>query len=128
MNKFLNRVADLFLRIINFCLMIYNTYLIVVLGSSIYGNNIVAKWFCAFFAYLGLSVINNKVYDILSNGEYSETYNEFKQLDISEMINDENQVLKKFRQIASQYRDFVAILNIIIMCTLIYLNGLIHEM
>lgn len=125
MANFLNKVANLFLRITNVCLMIYNTYLIVVLGSCIYGNNIVAKCFCACFAYLGLSFINDKLYDLLSNGEYSKVYNEFKQLDISEMINDENQTLKKFRQIISEYRDFIVTLNVIIMCILTYLNGLI---
>jgi hypothetical protein len=125
MTNFLNKAADLFLRIANACLMIYNTYLIVLLGKSIYGDNTAAKCFCAFFAYLCLEFINDKVYDLLSKGEYSKVYNEFKQLDIAEMINDENQTLKQFRQIMSEHRDFVVTLNVIIMCILIYLNGLI---
>lgn len=125
MNKFLNKTANAILRIINFCLMIYNTYLIVILGKCIYGNNIVAKCFCAFFAYLCLSFINNKVYDLLSNGEYSKVYNEFKQLDIYEMIDDENQTFQELRQIISKYRDFVVTLDVIIMCILSYLNGLV---
>lgn len=125
MTNFLNKAADLFLRIANACLMIYNTYLIVILGKCIYGNNTIAKCFCAFFAYLCLSFINDKLYDLLSNGEYSKAYNEFKQLDITEMINDENQTLKRFRQIMAEYRDFIVTLNVIIMCILIYLNGLV---
>jgi uncharacterized membrane protein (DUF485 family) len=108
--------------------MLYNTYLVVILGKCIYGNNIVAKCFCAFFAYLCLSFINDIIYDKLSNGEYSKVYNELRQLDINEMIDDENQTLKKFRQIISKYRDFIVTLNVIIMCILIYLNGLIYEM
>lgn len=125
MTNFLNKAADLFLRIANACLMIYNTYLVVILGTCIYGNNTVAKCFCAFFAYLCLSFINDKLYDRLSNGEYSKVYNEFKQLDIFEMIDNENKTLKRFRQIKAKYRDFIFILNVIIKCTLIYLNGLV---
>lgn len=124
MSNFFNKVTDLFLRIMNACLMIYNTYLVVILGKCIYGDNTVSKCFCAFFAYLCLSFINDKLYDRLSNGEYSKVYNEFKQLDINEMINDENQTLKRFRQIMAKYRDFIVALNVIIMCVLIYLNEL----
>jgi uncharacterized membrane protein (DUF485 family) len=125
MNNFLNKAANSILCIINFCLMIYNTYLVVLLGKCIYGNNIVAKCFCAFFAYICLSLINDKVYDMLSKGEYSEVYNEFKQLDINEMIDDENQTLKRFKQIISKNRDFVITLNLIIMCILTYLNSVV---
>ena len=125
MTNFLNKAADLFLRIMNTCLMIYNTYLVVILGTCIYGDNTIAKCFCAFFAYLGLSFINDKAYDILSKGEYGKVYNEFKQLDITEMINDKNQTLKRFRQVMVEYRDFIVTLNAIIMCALIYLNGLV---
>ena len=125
MINFLNKVADLFLRITNFCLMIYNTYLVVILGKCIYGNNTVAKCFCAFFAYLFLLFLSDKVRDILSKGEYSKTYNEFKQLNITEIINDENQTVKKFKQMIAENRDYIVTLNVIIMCTLIYLNGLV---
>ena len=125
MTNFLNKVADLFLRIVNFCLMIYNTYLVVILGKCIYGDNTVAKCFCAVFTYLFLLFLSDKVRDILSKGEYSKTYNEFKQLDIFEIINDENQTVKKFKQIIAENRDFIVMLNVIIMCVLIYLNGLV---
>ena len=125
MTNFLNKATDSFLRIVNLCLLIYNTYLVVILGKCIYGDNTVAKCFCAFFAYLCLYFINDKVYDLLSKGEYSKAYNEFKQLDINEMINDENQTLKRFRQVMAEYRDYIVTLNVIIMCILIYLNGLV---
>lgn len=125
MSNFLNKATNLFLRIIDSCLMIYNTYLIVILGKCIYGDNTTAQCFCVFFAYLCLSFINDKLYDRLSNGEYSKAYNEFKQLDINGIVNDKKQTLIRFKQIVAKYRDYIITLNVIIMCILIYLNSLV---